>query len=463
MKRKYLQILNIIWIVALGIGLLQMKSAGAAVVFNHTLIDSQGPNNIWLKAVGDLNGDGQLDLVAGGNGSGGLVWYQSPNWSKHIISSDSGFSTDGEVADVDRDGDADVVVLTSGDIRWYENPSWNVHIIESRVLHDVEVADLDGDGDVDLVARDQGEFGHSGNVLHLYRQDSPTTWTHSSINCTNGEGLKLVDVDRDGDLDPVIGGTWFENTKNILSGAWTAYSYTTSWTHPNAFVASGDINRDGRVDLVLAPAELAGGTYRISWFEAPVNPKSGNWVEHIVENNVETDHHFVGVGDMDNDGDADIVAAEMQQGSDPDEVKVYLNGDGVGGTWSKQVLATSGSHSMRILDAGGDGDLDLYGANWQSNQVELWENQTNPTTIPTNTAIVSPTRTNTPLPGSTSTSTPTSSGTITIGETNILGTDDSGQWGSAGGTAGGAVSKCNHSKFEFLCDHDCRTPAAGHL
>lgn len=82
--------------------------------FRHVIVDNEGPKNTWQKTVGDLNGDGFPDLIAGGQASGGLVWYESPNWVKHIIASGGGYGTDAEVADVDRDGHADVISIKDG-------------------------------------------------------------------------------------------------------------------------------------------------------------------------------------------------------------------------------------------------------------------------------------------------------------------------------------------------------------
>jgi hypothetical protein len=341
--------------------------------FDYQVIDDSGPVDIWQKIVGDLNGDGRVDLIAGGQAGGGLVWYESPAWERHEIAPGGGHSTDGEIADVDGDADLDVVSVARSSLVWYDNPTWTSHEIDNRVLHDVEVADFDGDGDVDAVARNQGEFGGSGDELHFYTQESPTTWTHRAVSIPDGEGLLVTDLDGDGDPDVVIAGRWYENTGDIANGPWTEHVYTDDWSHPNAYLAAADFNGDGRVDVVLAPAELAGQTSRIAWYAAPEDPTSGDWVEQVIETDVEAVHHFVGAADFDNDGQVDVAAAEMQQGADPDEVKIFVNG-GEGASWNKVVLATSGSHSMRIVDANGDGFADLFGANHRGTNVELWLN-----------------------------------------------------------------------------------------
>jgi hypothetical protein len=352
-----------------------LAAADLKVGFERIVIDGNGPADIWLKSTGDLNGDGRLDLLAGGHGSGGLVWYQNPSWTKHVIDASSEFGTDGEVVDVDGNGTKDVVALTDDALVWYRHPGWTVHRIDSRRLHDIEVGDLDRDGKADIVARNQGAFSGRGDELALYKQVTPTSWKQRVLTLpSNGEGLKLADVDADGDPDVVIDRVWLENTGDIAEGKWPVHEYGKNWTHPHTFVATGDINKDGRLDIVLSPAERERQMSRISWFEAPKDPKKQAWVEHVVDSEVESVQHFVGVGDFNNDRRMDIVSAEMAQGQKK-EVRVYLNA-GRGTKWVKQVIAATASHSMRIADVDEDGLLDLYGANWRSNVVELWRNAT---------------------------------------------------------------------------------------
>jgi hypothetical protein len=341
--------------------------------FRHIVVDLSGPKEPWGKAIGDVNGDGRPDLIVGGRASGGLVWYEGPAWTKHVVSGEGNFSTDHEVADIDGDGRNDIVSLLVTGLVWFRAPEWEMKWVDRQPLHDVEVADLNRDGRPDLVARGQSAFGGGGSSVIVYLQADGGAWNRLELAVPAGEGLAVSDIDGDGWTDIVINSMWLRNPGG--QGSWQSHRFTSSWTWPHAAIAVHDINGDGRLDIVLAPSELAGTDYRLSWFEAPEDRRQ-EWHEHIVEDRIETVHHALAVGDMDRDGRPDIVTATMHQGRAPHEVKVYLNGN-QGRAWEKKRVATSGSHNLRLADLDGDGDLDIFGANWSGahQPVEIWSNQ----------------------------------------------------------------------------------------
>lgn len=366
--------------VGCALGVAERASAeDGEVPFSHVIIDPNPPDRPYYKLHGDVDGDGDQDILVGG-AKGPLVWYASPSWQKTRIAEGGWNGVKGEAADIDGDGDADVVM---GGVVWFSNPrigggSWTMVSIDSQRAHDVSVGDLDLDGRLDVVARDQSAFGKAGNVIYVYYQQGPRSWNKYEISCPHGEGLKLGDIDRDADLDVLIGGQWFENTRDASERGWKEHSYTRAWTEPDAKVEMADINGDHRPDIVLTPAELRGESYQVAWYEAPSEPQAADWSEHVIVPSIECVIHSLGVGDFDNDGDVDVAIAEMHQGADPDEVSVLLNG-GKGETWKKQVLAERGSHDIVVADLDGDGDLDIIGANHAGiHPLEMWRNDSKP-------------------------------------------------------------------------------------
>jgi hypothetical protein len=361
--------------------------------YQHVIVDAKNPSDPHCKAAGDVDGDGYADLLAASAAGDGLFWYHYPDWAKNKID-DGAFTTDMAVVEVS--GCADVIIPNDQGLMWYQNPRhsggdpvkdpWTAINIspEGARMHDVEVADLDKDGQFEIVTRHQSGFGKQmGNAIHLWKQQAPGTWAHRTFPCPHGEGLEIVDMDGDGFPDVIIGGRWYQNPGTVLKGQWLERLYMSvkafdgGWTRGDVCVKAGDLTGDGRNEIILSPAE---GNGRLSWFKAPADPAHEEWLEHVLDEHL--DHaHGLGLADINGNGYLDIVVAKMHQASVPQEVCVYYNGGG-GTVWRKQVIATTGSHNIVLVDVGSNGRIDILGANWNNaastgGAIELWLNEGN--------------------------------------------------------------------------------------
>lgn len=367
------------------------------IVFEHVVIDEDA---IGHREVGDIDRDGFNDIAAVDYPM--LVWYEYPNWEKHLVVDISKFadyttyrSCDMELADIDGDGDLDIVgrIGKPEDDRygincWFENPGpgnrpsegrWKRHDIgESYYTKDLEAADLNGDGELDVVARTLNA------KLHVYLQEG-SSWKERVLEITHHDGMDIADMDRDGDPDVVLNGYWMETPDDPLAGTWIKHDFDKkwytqktgqkgAWYDNNCKVAVADMNADGCPDIIIDQAEDKG--YPVSWYQAPADPKNGKWIEHVIG---QVDKcHSLKVADFDNDGDLDVLAAEMPNMAQeaPHPVTIFVNqGDSL--AWEKQVLADYGNYSAQTGDIDNDGDVDIIGLrNHNRAPIEMWRNKT---------------------------------------------------------------------------------------
>ena len=218
--------------------------------------------------VAEMDHDGDLDLVSALFDDSTIAWYENdgaadPSWTAADIATNAQGANDVYVADMDDDGDLDIVSASLGDdtIAWYENdgaadPSWTSANIATSAdaARDVQVADMDGDGDLDIVSA-----SYADDTIAWYENNGAAnpSWTSSDIvtNATNAESVYLADMDGDGDFDIVSGSegdntvAWYEND-GAADPSWTAVDISTSYDARDVFLA--DVDSDGDVDIVSA-------------------------------------------------------------------------------------------------------------------------------------------------------------------------------------------------------------------
>ncbi len=354
-------------------------------------IDSANIRGLLAYDVADLDRDGADDVIVVQkytNGNPIFSWYrlEESGWVGRDIglatlADQPNFVGDMTTTDLDGDGYLDVIIpnRSSSSIParawWFKNPgsldgSWTGYAIDlaSGSAHqhagDIEVGDLDGDGKTDIVVRDLGanNFNALGWVHIAFQNALPLDWTVRSLQVRRREGLKLGDLDRDGDLDIVLNGFWWESpddprTEPFVEHVIDDFHYTMGTGHSLNDSTKGfviDLDGDGRDnDVVLATAE--GELGWLTWYEAPDDPRVEPWVTHRIE--ALTGAHQARVHDINRDGFLDIVSGF----SFGDRDVVIWYGDG-GSDWTRDVISNNAIYSGRVGDVDGDGDLDILGS-----------------------------------------------------------------------------------------------------
>lgn len=347
-----------------GLGALPATAGAAAGDFGPPQ-SIPGPAS-FLRAIAtaDLDGDGGRDdliVLAGGlttylgDGSGGLA-------ATGPAVSSAGASL--AVGDVDGDGDQDVV--TGG-----RSPDWNVVLHRNdghgalgagavitpgwSTSYEVDLGDVDGDGDLDLAIGDR-----LNNVARVWRNDGHGTFTSTGNTAQVGgsndaESMRLVDVDRDGRLDLLAsGGTMVSVAFGRGNGTFLPVLPQAGGNGFNESEAA-DLDGDGDLDVIVAAYLTAD--------RSTVFQRDGTWI--LTPRTVTAPAAFwLRIGDLNLDGDPDVL---LSGGShDPDPAVVWLPGGDGTSFGAFRPLATSNDANgtdAALADFDGDGALDVVYVN----------------------------------------------------------------------------------------------------
>ncbi|MDC0935482.1 FG-GAP-like repeat-containing protein [Pirellulales bacterium] len=324
----------------------------------------------FRNSVADIDSDGDVDFLGIAGSPSTIKWHENQGNNVYTEQSVSNSGSRYQViaADIDGDGDMDVVAAGSV-IDWFENngsQSFTRHLIDSSVreARTAYVADMEGDGDLDILTADSSE-----RRFLWYENDGDQDFTRQTILATRDEtrSIAAADIDGDGDLDVLTAHfddnriVWHRNDGDLQ---YSPYTVSNNVEGPES-VFTADIDGDGDLDVLSAST----GDDKVAWHEN----LGSSFVTRVLSTSL-NNPRYVAATDLDGDGDLDVISSGANSAA-------WFKNDG-NQSFTAQTIRTpiAGLRLVQLADVDGDGDLDAITSSsadlklaWQENLNLLYD------------------------------------------------------------------------------------------
>jgi hypothetical protein len=334
----------------------------------------------------DVDGDGDMDVLSASRGDDLIAWYENDgneNFTFRAISTSADYASSVFAADVDGDGDTDVLSSSSRDdkIAWYENdgaitPTFSPHSIATNieVANSVFAADVDGDGDTDVLSASFISSSGSTGLIAWYQNDGNQTFSFHTIATVAGlaESVFAADLDGDGDTDVLSASNlddkiaWYENDG---SENFSLHTITTN-ADAAASVFAADVDGDGDTDV------LSASSYddKIAWYENDARDVFSPFSDaNTFADTFGSSTDFIFAADVDGDGDIDMLSANRVS----DRIAWHENDANQSFTLHTITTGADSASSVFATDIDGDGDTDVLSSSRNDDKIAWYENDGN--------------------------------------------------------------------------------------
>ena len=280
----------------------------------------------------DLDGDGDADVLSASGAANSIVWYRNDGAGsfveQRIVTTDAEGTLFVFPADLDGDGDADVVAVTYNErkIAWYRNDGvgsfGQQRVITTDVIPlrngAVHAADLDSDGDADVLSATSGD----DKVAWYENQGTGSFSTQKAIATTADYAISVhaADLDGDGDGDVLSAShyddkiAWYES---LGDGSYSDENVISDVAEAAFAVFTADLDGDGDADVLSASYS----DDKIAWYENLSNHGDDHGDDEESATLATALPAFLH-GVLESDGDNDMFRFATGRGT----LKVYTNG-----------------------------------------------------------------------------------------------------------------------------------------